>query len=351
MNVLLLGGTGAMGIHVAELLSEKGVDVSITSRKPRIDERNNISYIVGDAQNSSFLSNLMDTKWDAIIDFMVYNTETFRERYEILLESTKQYFFLSSSRVYANSEVPIKETTPRLLDVSDDAEYLSLDEYALAKARQEDILINSGYDNWTIIRPYITYAENRLQLGVLEKEEWLYRTMQGRTIVFSESIKDKYTTLTYGYDVAKAIVSLIGKERALREAFHITTEQSIKWSEVLNIYIRELKSLGYNPKVIFQTNKEYNTRESNKRYQIAYDRLYDRKFDNSKIREFYKDDFSDINEGLSKSIRSITSQNKFNLINWASEAERDKVSNERTKLKEIPTVKQKIKYIIYRYMK
>ena len=56
-----------------------------------------------------------------------------------------------------------------------DEEYLKTDEYALSKARQEDILHRSGKNNWTVIRPYITYSEIRLQLGVLEKELWLYR--------------------------------------------------------------------------------------------------------------------------------------------------------------------------------
>ena len=40
------------------------------------------------------------------------------------------------------------------------------------------------------------------QLGVLEKELWLYRALNGRTIVFSKDIAEKSTTLTYGYDVA-----------------------------------------------------------------------------------------------------------------------------------------------------
>ena len=52
--------------------------------------------------------------------------------------------FLSSSRVYASQESPIREDSMRLLDVSHDSIYLKTDEYALAKARQEDILRKSG---------------------------------------------------------------------------------------------------------------------------------------------------------------------------------------------------------------
>ena len=41
---------------------------------------------------------------------------------------------------------------------------------ALQKAREENLLLKSDSRNWTIIRPYITYYDERLQLGVFEKK-------------------------------------------------------------------------------------------------------------------------------------------------------------------------------------
>ena len=108
------------------------------------------------------------------------------------------------------------------------------------------MLINSTKKNWTIIRPYITYSEERLQLGVLEKEAWLYRAMHNRPIVSSADINNKVTTLTYGFDVAKGINAIIGQEAAFGEAFHITSSGSITWNNVLEIYTNVLeKHLGY----------------------------------------------------------------------------------------------------------
>lgn len=72
------------------------------------------------------------------------------------------------------------------MDVCNDKEYLDSNEYAIAKAKEEDILFRSPNKNWTIVRPSLTYAENRLQLGVYEKENWLYRALHGRAIVFRE---------------------------------------------------------------------------------------------------------------------------------------------------------------------
>ncbi|HHT04352.1 MAG TPA: NAD-dependent epimerase/dehydratase family protein, partial [Bacteroidales bacterium] len=292
MKVLILGGTGAMGVHLVNLLSKQECEITVTSRSRR-KSKDNIEYIQGNARDVVFLqTTILNKKWDVIIDFMVYSTPLFKERAELLLQATSQYVFLSSARVYADSKEPIKENSSRLLDVSQDEVFLSLDEYSLTKARQEDILKNSGRSNWTIIRPYITYAENRLQLGVLEKEEWLYRALKGRTIFFSEDINSKFTTLTYGHDVAKGIVSIIGNKEALGEAFHITTNEAITWGSVLNIYLSVLeKHLGYEPKVVLKDLESYNNIESHKKYQIKYDRMFDRKFDNSKISQYYHDSF------------------------------------------------------------
>ena len=167
---------------------------------------------------------------------MIYSTAEFKSRINDMLNSADQYIYLSSSRVYSNSEEPITETTLRLLDASDDEEYLKTDEYALTKARQENILRESGYNNWTIIRPYITYSENRLQLGTLEKEDWLYRAINGKTIVFNEDILRKKTTLTYGKYVSQERKNTMGNKKAISNTFNITTDQSILWQDVLDIY-------------------------------------------------------------------------------------------------------------------
>ena len=169
MKVLLLGGTGAMGAYLAEILAERGNDVFVTTRSDRKASQG-ITYIKGNAHSEEFLKSVISDHYDAIADFMVYNTEEFKRRVDDLLAATEQYVFFSTSRVYSNADGDITEKTPRWLDVTDDQEFLSSDEYAITKARQEDILRKSGKKNWTIIRPYITYSNERLQLGVLEKE-------------------------------------------------------------------------------------------------------------------------------------------------------------------------------------
>lgn len=349
MRVLVLGGTGAMGIHLVEFLGEKQISTIVTTRKNR-SPNGTIKYVQLNAQDFSELKPLLEQHWDAIVDFMVYTTKSFQERINSLLSATSQYVFISSARVYADSEVPIKEDSPRLLDVIHDSQYLGTDEYALTKARQENILTDSGKTNWTIIRPYITYSENRLQLGVLEKEDWLYRALKGRTIVFSKEIAEKTTTLTYGYDVARAISTLIGEEKALGEAYHITTSQPIEWRRVLDIYLDCLEEhIGKRPKVILAELSDF-MKFHPASYQIKYDRLYNRIFNSEKIYRFIPaESFTNTENSIRECIQELLMNTSFLTIDWHKEALKDRYTGERTALNEIGGLSAKAKYMTIRY--
>lgn len=351
MRVLLLGGTGAMGAHLAKLLAASGVETVVTSRRSRSSE-GTLRYVEGSATDMGFLQPLLDEKWDVIVDFMTYRSAVFKERVALLLAATSQYVFLSSARVYAQSQQPLLESSPRLLDASADEEYLATDEYALSKAREENILRNCGSSNWTIIRPYITYSEIRLQLGVLEKEDWLYRALRGRTIVFSSDICTRLTTLTYGLNVAEGIYAILGKDVALGQAFHITAKDSIYWEDVLEIYLEELSNhLGHRPAVMLAGLEAFCQTHRN-RDQVRYDRLFDRVFDNTAISGFLDTErFIGAEVGLRECIRSFLRAPVFDSIDWRSEAAKDRLTGERAGLSEIKSLKQKVKYLVYRYFK
>lgn len=350
-NILVLGGTGAMGAHLVQILAERGDRVSVTSRSSR-QSSVNIEYLQGNAREDSFLAPLLAHKWDAIVDFMVYSTPVFQQRAPRYLEATDQYIFLSSARVYADSSQPIIEESPRLLDSSGDEIFLATDEYSLAKAKQENILHQSAGNNWTIIRPYVTYSERRLQLGVLEKEGWLYRALKGRTIVFSEDIASKLTTLTHGLDVAGAMAEIIGETRTLGETYHITQRDAVTWCEVLEVYLGVLeKHLGKRPKVLPLALSEF-SRCKPVGYQIRYDRLFNRVFDSSKISDFVDlTKFRPLEQGLSRCLEEFLKKPQFLAIDWRSEAIKDRFSGEVTDLKEIDHWKQKVKYLLYRFVK
>lgn len=256
-KILILGGTGAMGVYLLERLKQTEHEVYVTSRSGHPDE-GNIHYIEGNAKDDDFLLPLLANGYDCIIDFMVYSTFEFVDRYKHGLE-------------------PITEESPLLLDVVKDAKYRKTDEYALTKARQEKLLRESGSGNYTIVRPSVTFSKLRFQLGTLEAGVLIHRMLQKRPVVFARDILKKQAAFSWAGDVAEMIECLILNPKALGEVFNVCSAEKQTWGDVAGYY-REIAGLEIVPVDL----KTY-AKIAGGWYQIMYDRMVDRVMDNSKI--------------------------------------------------------------------
>ena len=351
-KVLLLGGTGAIGkALINQLLLDDQIELFVTSRQS-LQPSSRITYLKGNAHDADFLHGVLAEHYDAIIDFMYYNhVEEFERRISMLLASTRQYVFISSSRVYANSDSPITEQSVRLLDSVSDGDYLSSGDYALTKAREEDVLLKQNLKNWTIVRPYITFGENRFQLGCMEKEGWLYRALQGRSIVFSHNIYHKYTAMTSGDEVASAIATLLNKSEAMGQIYQIASGKSVRWSDVLAVYLQVIEKIkGFRPKVVF-AEKDLYLSIPHAKWQVCFDRIYDRLFSSNKIETLLGYPLGqNMQEELVEALGKFVQSPSFKSIDWGLEGLRDKEAGEHTPLSEIPNNKLRIVYLIYRYL-
>jgi nucleoside-diphosphate-sugar epimerase len=278
-RVLVLGGTGAMGIYLVPELLKAGFQTVVTSRSPRTPSGPGLRYLEGDAHDRSFLESILSgAGYDAIVDFMIYGTAEFKARRDLLLQHTAHYLFLSSYRVFADSSpAPLTERSPRLLDICRDATYLATDEYALTKARQEDLLRSSGARNWTIVRPGITYSQNRFQLGTLEANTLCFRAWQGAPVMLAREILAKQTTMTWAGDVARILARLVLNPSACSEDYNVATAEHRLWSEIAGYY-REFLGLR-----ITETDLATYAGIVGGIYQIQYDRMFDRILDNAKV--------------------------------------------------------------------
>lgn len=283
MKVLLLGGTGAMGIYLRAMLAMRGDDVFVTSR--RRCEENGVTFLRGDAKEEEFLKTVLSEGWDVVVDFMTWTVAQFEERAPFLLTAAGQYVFLSSYRVFAPSDSPLVEDSLRLLDSCNDDAYLKSDEYAIVKAREEDILKSSKYRNWTIIRPAITYSRAaRFQLGTYEADIWLWRALKGLSVPLPREMMQKQCTLSWAGDVASMIMATVGSPEALGEDFNATSSQHQSWGDILEIYE---SFLPFPVEWVSVEEYERHAGKARDRFgyipQVRYDRMVDRVCDNSKI--------------------------------------------------------------------
>ena len=289
-SILLLGGTGAIGNSFVDCCKTLDCQIYITSRRRRVSDSSNIEYLHGNAKNLNFIKQLSQKiKPDVLIDFMVYETDCFKSHLPYLMNICKHYIFLSSYRVFSTQpKKMISEGSPRLLDVSDNKEYLNTCEYALEKTKQEDYLKSIGLSHWTIVRPSITYSDNRFQFGPYEKDLISLRIQQNRPIPILANILDKKTTLTFSNDVAEMIIHIMNNKSSFSNDFNLCTGESITWRKVGKIYN---ESLGL--KVEEVSDIDFNKLNLD-RWQLKFDRSVDRVCNNSKILEFCKMQNSDL---------------------------------------------------------
>lgn len=314
MKALLIGGTGIMGSFLAPELLHKGYQVDVLSLDEKTSADPRLRYFRVNAMEDSVLAAFLENRYDVIVDFLIYGTELFRRKSRLLLPSCGQYIYLSSYRVYANLEHPIRETSPRLIDCCEDAEFMASDDYSLHKARGEETLKASGYRNWTAIRPAITFSSQRFQLVTLEADTLINRSRKGQAVPIPEEALKVQATMSFGGDVAKMISGLCGNDSALEEAYTVSTAEHHSWGEIADMY-RDLIGLRVIPIPKEEYLKIFSDDDNRKfRWQLEYDRLYDRIVDNTKILRatgLRQEDLTPLYEGLKHEISLIPPDKTF----------------------------------------
>ncbi len=282
-KVLVIGATGAMGRYLVPELIKLNYDVTGVGLEEVAPWSVKASYIKGNAFDKGFLETLLKERFDGIVNFMDYGKYDFSDYYKLFLENTHHYIFLSSCRVYDDKEQPIKETSPRLLDSSEDEELKASQNYCIQKAQNEDLLMASPYSNFTIVRPATTFSTLRLQLVTHEFKDCVGRAMMGKKVVLPLQAKDKPATLSWAGDVAKMIARILFKEEAMREAYNVCSAEYRTWEEIAEYY-HELVGL----EAVWVDKEDYlkiKSPEMKKsvRWQLEYARLFRRITDNSKV--------------------------------------------------------------------
>ena len=314
-KILVPGGTGAMGVYLVPELLKMGYEVDVIALDDMESSDPKLRYIKANAKDKEYIAEMLKNGYDAVVDFMTYWSKEERDTFpKLYLENTKHYIFLSTYRVYANEEHPIKETSPRILDVATDEDILNSGDYCIHKAQSEEFLKASGFTNWTAVRPAITYSKKRFQLVTLEMELVVRRMLEGKTLVLPEPAMDIEATMSWAEDVAKMIAKLLFNPKAMCEIYSVCTSEHHTWREVAEIYkeIGGLKILTVDTDTFLDILSPGNIVA---RRQLTLDRYYDRIMDNSKILEvtgMKQSELMPLKDGLKKEFDALDKN-----IEWA----------------------------------
>ena len=303
-KVLLIAGGGTLGTYTAKELLNKGCAVDVICLEDYTSNNPKLCYHKAKADLNYLTEFLKDKYYDGIVNFIHYYVpEMYKPVHKLLTSKTDQLIFLSSYRVYAESKQPLTEEAPFLADVVEDEEFLKSEDYAVPKAICEKFLREeSGTENWTVVRPVISFSDKRFDLVTVSGHEIIDAARSGKTVILPEAAKNLTAGLDWAGNSGKLIANLLFKKECLGEAYTVSSGQTLTWGEVADIYTR-LTGVNFR----WADTEEY-VSTGHGGNGLFYDRLYDRAVDNTKILKatgFKNEDFTSIEDGIKIELNNI----------------------------------------------
>ena len=281
-RVLLIGGCGSMGSYLIPQLLELKYQVDVATNVPGDLEAPNLRYLITDARDLKNLAELLANRYDGVIDFLDYNRMDYRKRHRLFLEKCGHYLYLSSYRVYYEAKGLTCEESPLQKDVHPDEEFRNSGDYSIYKAQNEETLRNSGFGNWTIVRPSIVFS--RLSLPLVSLGAWAIwnRAMDHRPTLIPDCSLGVAATATWSGDLAKLFAGVLFNPKCFGKTYTFATSEYHTWGEWAGFY-RRLIGLETWTVGLSEFEDIYWNRAQWAVWQLHYDRLFDRRMDNSKV--------------------------------------------------------------------
>jgi nucleoside-diphosphate-sugar epimerase len=274
MNILYIGGTGQISLPCVEQSIAAGHKVAVFNRGQRGEALPaGVESIVGDMNDAASYGALGDRKFDVVNQFMVFRPEQMQRDIEVFAGKTSQYIFISSASVYQKPPhhyVISEAKTPAVNPYWP---------YSQAKIACEELVKGSKNLPWTIVRPSHT-VRSGMPTMVNEGDIVPQRMLQGKPVIVAGDGATPWT-LTRSEDFAKPYVGLFGKQKALSDIFHITSDRGHTWDE---IYRAIGRGLGVEAKIVHVPTDVLCRYKPDWDGPLLGDKTWTALFDNSKVK-------------------------------------------------------------------
>src|SRR5512135_732019 len=243
MKTLFIGGTGIISSACAQLALERGHELYLLNRgqttmRP-VPEGAHVLH--GDIRDrASARAALGDHQFDAVVNWIAFTTDHIETDLDLFRGRAGQYVFISSASAYQTppASVPVVESTPLANPVWLYSRNKIACEERLLRAYREERL------PMTVVRPSHTY--DRTLCPLRGRYTMVDRMRKGQDVIVHGDGTSLWT-LTHHRDFAKGLVGLLGNDRAIGHAFHITSDEVLTWDQ---IYVLMGRAAGVEPELV-----------------------------------------------------------------------------------------------------
>ncbi len=282
MKALIIGGTGTISTAVVAEAVKAGWELWVLNRGRRtyVDLPEGVHSLQADfADPDAVLAAIDGLVFDSVADFIGFDAAHAAQAVKLFTDRTAQYLYISSASAYQKplGDPLVRESTP-----------LSnpLWTYSQKKIESEHLLMEAyrreGFPV-TIVRPSHTYGIRSVPMGYNGNQgTWqvLERMLQGKPVLVHGDGTSLWT-MTWNGDFAKGFAGLMGNPRAIGEAVHITSDETLTWNQIYTIVAR---ALGVEP-LLYHVSSDFIAEfDPSARGALMGDKATSVIFDNSKIK-------------------------------------------------------------------
>jgi nucleoside-diphosphate-sugar epimerase len=295
MKLLFIGGTGLISSACSELAVARGLELFILNRNSSTKYAlpGGANLLVGDVHgDEAQLARILEGhRFDAVVDWVAYTPEDIERDIRLFGDNpgnsgagTGQFVFISSASAYQKppNHYLITEETPLENPFWDYSRNKIACEERLMQAYRK-----SGFPV-TIVRPSLTYGPSQIPLCV---GSWRHpytvidRMKKGKKIIVPGDGTSLWV-LTWNGDFAKGFLGLLGNERAIGQAYHITSDEVLTWNQ---IYHEVGRAVGVDPEIVHVPSDLIAAHDPDALGSLIGDKINSAVFDNSKIKQLVPD--------------------------------------------------------------
>ncbi len=281
MRVLFIGGTGIISSACTRLAAERGIELYVLNRgqswRPIPDE---VTRLMGDIRDPvSAREAIGNLEFDAVVDWVAFTPEHVETDLELFRGRTDHYIFISSASAYQTPPANLPVTESAMLDNP-------VWQYSRDKIACEERLVRAYREKrfpCTIVRPSHTYDCTLLP----PHGGWTVvdRMRRGEPVVVHGDGSSVWT-LTHHRDFARGLVGLLGRDDAVGESFHITSDEWLTWDRIHHILAR---AAGTTAEIVHVPSEVIHGYDREWGESLLGDKTHSMIFDNAKIKRFVPD--------------------------------------------------------------
>ena len=257
-----------------------GFELTVLNRGTRPADLPGARHLIADARRPGEVrAALGDAVFDVVVDWIAYTPDDIERDLGLFRDRVKQYVFISSASAYQKppAHYLITESTPLrnpYWEYSRDK--IACEERLMRAYREEGFPV-------TIVRPSMTYDTNLpIALGGWGTYTLADRLLAGRPIIVHGDGSSLWV-VTHADDFARGFLGLMGDDRALGQAFHITSDEVLTWNR---IYETIAEALGVEARIVHIPSDYIAQAAPEMAGSLLGDKTWSVVFDNTKIKTF-----------------------------------------------------------------